>query len=110
MQTSFFFNTTVKDNSGRIPRKKIINKMPVPLGSTPPAKHKNARRFLVVINWYGEVHEIWKHARPKDPVKARRQALALAIRELSKKVGYNCYRVYLYVTDPNYQRYEVREI
>jgi hypothetical protein len=39
------------------------------------------KRFKIVLNWYGEIHTIWKHA------ISNAQARALAIKELADNLG-----------------------
>ena len=40
-----------------------------------------SKRFKITLNWYGEVSIHWKHT------KSKAQARALAIKELSEKLG-----------------------
>jgi len=57
--------------------------------------------YLVTISWKGEVLEFYNQA-PTAP-----QALHNAIRQLSRKVGYDIGYVRRYVMDGNYRRYEI---
>lgn len=60
-------------------------------------------RYLITINWQGEVHSFYRHA------TSPQQALRHAIRELARKVGYNTKYVRDYVMDTNSRRWEVRK-
>ena len=61
-------------------------------------------KFKVTINWYGEVHVIYTHA--KDANKA----LNNACHQLAKLVGYNFGYVKSYVKDENKNRFNVEVI
>ena len=61
------------------------------------------RRFKVVINWSGEVHEFYRHATSVD------QALHHSIRALARQVGYTTKFVKDYVMDEGHQRWEVTD-
>ena len=50
-------------------------------------------RYLITINWLGEVHSFYRHATSAD------QALRFAIRELARKVGYDTKFVRNYVME-----------
>lgn len=56
-------------------------------------------RYLITINWSGQVFEFYRHANSSE------QALRHAIRQLAREVGYTTRYVRDYVMDAN--RYEV---
>ena len=56
-------------------------------------------RYLITINWSGQVFSFYRHATSAD------QALRHAIRQLAREVGYTTRYVRDYVMDAN--RYEV---
>lgn len=58
-------------------------------------------RYLITINWKGEVHEFYRHALSPN------QALRHAIRELARKVGYKTSYVKSYVLEDVNGRYKV---
>jgi hypothetical protein len=57
---------------------------------------------LVIINWHGEVHRIWTIA------KNDKSALSNVITRLANKLGISYRTVYYYVTDPKFNRWEVK--
>jgi hypothetical protein len=75
----------------------------------PPKQRPPLRRFLVKVNWHGEVHEFWRHTRIKDNNRAQRAVILKGLIELSKEVGYKTQYVWQHVCDPNARRYEVNE-
>jgi hypothetical protein len=75
----------------------------------PPKQRPPLRRFLVKVNWQGEVHEYWRHTRIKDDRRAQRTVILKGLIELSKKVGYGVHYIYQHICDPNARRYEVNE-
>jgi|GEM_PF-2011597 len=61
-------------------------------------------RYLITINWQGEVHEFYRWA--TSPA----QALRHAIRELARKVGYETRFVRNYVMEPESRKWEVKSV
>jgi hypothetical protein len=58
-------------------------------------------RYLITINWLGEVHSFYRHA------TSPQQALRHTIHELARKVGYTTQRVRSYVMETNHDRWKV---
>jgi hypothetical protein len=58
-------------------------------------------RYLITINWLGEVHSFYRHA------TSPQQALRHAIRELARKVGYTTEYVRNFVMETNHDRWKV---
>jgi hypothetical protein len=58
-------------------------------------------KYLITINWLGEVHSFYRHATSAD------QALRHAIRELARKVGYTTKYVRDYVMADANDRFKV---
>ena len=67
------------------------------------------RRFLITINWYGEVHEFWRHTSVQKDEAAKKRVLHQSIRELAKLTGYKESVVKSYVCDDNYSRHSEEE-
>lgn len=60
------------------------------------------KRKLVTINWHGEVHKFWTTSANDQA------ALKNAVGQLADKLKMYYRFVYYYVTDPNYDRWEVK--
>ena len=58
-------------------------------------------RYLITINWQGELHSFYRHATSAP------QALRHAICELARKVGYDTKFVRRYVMEDVNDRYKV---